>query len=121
MNGTAKSAPTTPSNDAEDEHARDHQEARYGRRLALDRRLQDVVLGLLIDEYDGEHDERLRHAHRSVTSVRIVPAMVAPICGIRSSKPGDQAERERIGAPSAQAVRPMTVPAIFAIATAPMA
>ena len=49
---------------AEDHHADDDEEARDVRRLAEDRRLQHVVLELLVDEDDGEHDQRRGQALR---------------------------------------------------------
>src|SRR5688572_13646110 len=47
-----------------DDDARDHEEARDVGRAPLDRRLQDVVLELLIADAHREHDERLRDPHR---------------------------------------------------------
>ena len=45
-----------------DDHARDHEEPRDVGRAPLDRRLQHVVLELLVRDADREHDQRLRHS-----------------------------------------------------------
>ena len=45
-----------------DDDARDHEEPRDVRGPPLDRRLQHVVLDLLVDDADDQHDQRLRDA-----------------------------------------------------------
>ena len=45
---------------AEERHGHDDEEARQVDRLALDLRREDVVLDLLVDEHDREHDQRGR-------------------------------------------------------------
>ena len=71
----------------EDHHAEDDEESRDVRRLAEDRRLQDVVLELLVDEHDASMISAGVSPCVRVASTRIVPAMVAPIMGIRSRSP----------------------------------
>src|SRR3954470_13693650 len=56
----------------------------------------------------------------SATATRITAAIVAPTCGIRSSRPVITASTIGNGSPNAQAERPATVAATSEIATLPM-
>ena len=55
----------------------------------------------------------------SATATRMIEAMVAPICGIRSSRPAMTASTIGNGRPSAHAETPAKVPATTEIATLP--
>ena len=56
----------------------------------------------------------------SATSVRITAAIVAPTCGIRSSRPVITASTSGNGRPKIQAETPATVAATIEIATLPI-
>src|SRR3954467_13630191 len=56
----------------------------------------------------------------SATATRITAAMVAPTCGIRSSRPVITARRIGNGSPNAHADTPATVAATMEIATLPI-
>ena len=53
-------------------------------RPAVDRRLEEVVLDLLVDDHEREHDDPAGIEVRNATAVRMIAARVAPARGIRS-------------------------------------
>ena len=110
-NGTARIAPTTPRIDARDQHGDDRREGRQLDRPAVDDRVDDVVLELLVDQLDHEHRDRGRQCSTvSATATRITAAIVAPTCGIRSRNPVITPSTNGNGSPNAQADSPATVP-----------
>ena len=86
--GTTVSAPRTPSSAPNSVTAMMMKNPAEIDRFALDLRRQDVVLDLLVDEHDGEHDQRgTSPSSARMAGTRMTPARVAPMFGIMSSNP----------------------------------
>ena len=80
-----------------DEHRDEDRQRRQRDRPPVDERLDEVVLELLVDDREGEHDDARRSASRvKATSVTMIAPSVAPASGIRSSIGDEQPERERV-------------------------
>ena len=104
--GTPMMAPITPNSAPNDKDADDHGEAGDPRCPPDDRRLQDVVLDLLVDDdHDHEGDQR-PEADRERDDADDDPRQRAPMLGMRSRIPAITARASGYGSPRITAVMP---------------
>ncbi len=102
----ADDRPDQPEQRPEGQDAGQHGEAGDSGRLSDDRRLQDVVLDLLIDHDHDREDDQGSRLTDSATSPTMKPAIVAPTFGMRSRMLAITATASGYGRPRITAVTP---------------